>query len=390
MDSGPTTVRSLGPAVWISIGIHVLLGGAVSLARYLDAEEERELPRAPSIEIVVVEPEALAEPMAVAMLDEAQLASLTAASEPALPREPTRQPRVAATTRSATSAAGTETEAPLDPRAAINPLFAMRSSRREPAPPQIDLRLPRRDPADYAPRGEIAVEPPPSGELEPSGGGSYRSNKGSFTARVNPDGTVDLKSSRNLRISVPDPRKIPRAVGKHVADWAANDNKIPDDPEKVAINNNRAPDRDTRPDHGKATVPVLGGGFDITDALMRRKKVDPYAAAKLRYLDSTRDERVQIGRRYKQQQLARSAQLMQKQLDLLVTATIAQKKQALFELWDDCAETGEAAVVEGGKAARALVIGYIRTHLTGANAYTAAELELLDKRKLSKARFAPY
>jgi hypothetical protein len=201
---------------------------------------------------------------------------------------------------------------------------------------------------------------------------------------------VSLKDRRNLQVRVVLPK--PRDIGNAISRWYYSD-KGPDGKRgertlEKSVGGSIDPD-DRTP---TAIVPVLGGGFDITDAIMRRKKVDPYAAAKLRYLDSTRDERVQIGNRYKREQLAQSAQLMQKTLDWLWASKVdlAARKQALFELWDDCAEVGSDAMVEGGKAARALVVGAIRARLTGADAYTAAELAAFNKRRQSKAVFEPY
>jgi hypothetical protein len=377
-------VENAGLIFGISAVIHGVVLAVLTLRVPALPPEEPTLDGDADVEIELVDREPA--PVDVVMLSAPEIEKLVATAAPA----PTTQvmPRPVAR-RAITATTEATTEVAIDPRLVdpreINPLFAMRGNRRD-EPRPIDLRVPvlHRDAIDHVPRGTDAVVVPDSGELAPSGGGTYRSDKGAFTARVNRDGSVDLKNARNLRINVPDPRKIPKAVGKHIADWAASEDKLPGDPDKVAINNHRSGDKDTRPDHGN-TAPVAGGGFDITDALMRRKKVDPYAAAKLRYLDSTRDERVQIGTRYKKQQLAQSAELMQKQLDLLARASLEQKKQALFELWDDCAETGDASLVEGGRQARALVIGYIRAHVT----YTEDELAALNRKKQSKAAFAP-
>lgn len=175
-------------------------------------------------------------------------------------------------------------------------------------------------------------------ELHPAGGGSYEANEGPFSAHVNPDGTVDLSDAKNLQI------------------------------------------------HG------LGGSFDLTDWAMRSHGDDPYTARKLAFLDRTRDQRVAIGKRYRKQQLAHSAQLAQRNLQRMLAKlpSIADRKQALFELWDECAETGDDDLVAGGAAARTMIIGVIRAELSGDNAYTAAELARFNKAKTSAATFAPY
>jgi len=132
--------------------------------------------------------------------------------------------------------------------------------------------------------------------------------------------------------------------------------------------------------------------FDATDALMRAHGEDPYAAQKQKFLDDTREERFQIGKRYEHQQLARSAELAQQTLTWIWSQTTdtRERKQAVFELWDACAESGDDELVTGGKAARAMIVGYIRAHLAGADAYTPAELAELNAHRASAATFAPY
>jgi hypothetical protein len=165
-------------------------------------------------------------------------------------------------------------------------------------------------------------------DLEPSGGGTYRADKPGFGATVERDGTIHLRDKRT---------------------------------------------------------------FDATDAIMRVYGVDPYAAEKLRLLDRTRDQRALIGKRYRHDQLSRAAELMQNNIDRMWLATrdLAARKQALFELWDDCAETGDDDLVAGAKGARELVLGVIRSRLTGADAYTPDELARLNAKRTSREVFAP-
>jgi hypothetical protein len=177
-------------------------------------------------------------------------------------------------------------------------------------------------------------------ELQPDGDGTKADHR-TFTARFNPDGTIaSLDDKANLQ------RK------------------------------------------------GLGAEFDITDGLMRSKGIDPYSSYKLKVLDDTREERAAIGKRYRTQQLARSREYVQKNLDHLWASTndLVARKRGLFELWDDCAETGSAELVAGGAAARAHVIGFIRAKLPpgGADAYTATELARFNKQRKSRATFTPY
>jgi hypothetical protein len=61
----------------------------------------------------------------------------------------------------------------------------------------------------------------------------------------------------------------------------------------------------------------------------------------------------------------------------------------LFELWDECEETGDAELVSGAEAARATVIGWIQVKLRGASAYTPTELARLNAHRRSQQVFAP-
>jgi hypothetical protein len=179
-------------------------------------------------------------------------------------------------------------------------------------------------------------------ELQPDQGGGTKSSHRTFRAKFNADGSVaSVDDNRNLRMTSP-----------------------------------------------------LTGEFDITDAMMRRQGIDPYSSYKLKVLDETRDERVAIGKRYRGQQLAQSKRHMQRNLARLwsTTTDLAARKHALFELWDDCAETGSAELVAGGASARTHVIGFIRSKLPAGStqAFTAGELAHFNKRRKSRAAFAPY
>ncbi|HEX4453559.1 MAG TPA: hypothetical protein VH143_21960 [Kofleriaceae bacterium] len=136
----------------------------------------------------------------------------------------------------------------------------------------------------------------------------------------------------------------------------------------------------------------LGGSFDITDALMRRHGADPYAAQKRKFLDDTLEERYQIGKRTRHELLQHSGGLAYEALENVWTKTtdIRQRKQAVFELWDDCAESGNADLVEGGRAAREMIVGFIQMRFVGTDAYTPDELAALNAHKTSTATFAPY
>jgi len=136
----------------------------------------------------------------------------------------------------------------------------------------------------------------------------------------------------------------------------------------------------------------LGASFDVTDIAMRANGMDPYASAKLRYLDQTRDARAGMGARYREAHLSASPALMQHNIDA-VLATVhdpRQRKQALFELWDECAESGEPALVMAGAAARRTVLDFIQHQMTGPDAFRPAEIRAFNARRTSSVAFDPY
>lgn len=307
------------------------------------------------------------------------------------PAMATATPRIAATVAATTgqSELGAANSAAV-PGVVRGPgLLAMRTPG-ETSSRAVDLRL--RVPADFG----AGAPPPPgveaTGRLAPHGGGRYRSNEGVFTADVAADGSVTIKDHRNLNVHLALPG--PKTIGHGIADWYESDKGPYGTDGKRALENQVSGSVDKDDRSKAAVVPVLGGGFDVGDMLMRRHGQDPYASRKLAYLDATRDERVEIGNRHRAEQLAQAAKLMQKNLDRMWTSVreLAARKQALFEMWDECAETGEPAVVEAGAAARRLVVGFIRARLPAgsATAYTTAELAAYTRRKHSSQEFAPY
>ena len=132
----------------------------------------------------------------------------------------------------------------------------------------------------------------------------------------------------------------------------------------------------------------LGGFADITAYLHRKFVGDPYASRKRKLLDDTRDERVAMGTKHRAEQAIRSAEFMTRNLEAMWARDLppVARRAALFELWDECGDD------DAGKRARAVVVGWIRSHLPAgsADAYTADELAVLAARRTSSAAFAPY
>lgn len=196
-------------------------------------------------------------------------------------------------------------------------------------------------------------------------------------------------------------RGIARGTARSVEDWYRDPWKQVRDAERNPDGNDSAPADGTitrhtgdKPDHG-GTVPIVGGRAELTDRVMRQGGQDPYAAAKRQWLDRTRDERLAIKAAAQTRKLAettRTARAHAARVWAQTEVAPAARRAALFELWDDAAEDGPPELIEAGEAARKAVLGYIRAHLpaSGPDAYTAAELDALNARRLSHQRFDPY
>ena len=351
-------------------------------------------PTTTPIEIIdVPAPVPEAAPIEVALLDEATSpARAPATAGPPGVRGPVPPARTAAITTSERGATSATATAIIEQPGTTEPApgTSLLSMRR----PRVDIELPRGrfDDLERVPAGSTVEQDHTTGRLAPSGGGRYRSNEGVFVANVGADGSVKFKDAKNLHMGLSLPSK------KGFAAWLDDPNKPvgtlgPPSREKIALNKDNLEENFQRPDSG-GTVPVIGGSFDATDAFMRRHGQDPYASRKLAYLDSTRDERVQIGTKHRHEQLAQATAIMQKNLTRMwaSVADPAARKQALFELWDECAESGSDELVTAGAEARKLVTGFIRARLPvgSPTAYTIDELAAFNRRKQSRATFAPY
>jgi len=275
------------------------------------------------------------------------------------------------------------------------------------------LAMRRDGPIDLSPRHvaeglEVSggVPPPPrspaSGELAPSGNGTFSSQHGGFGATVARDGSVKFKDTPafSVGLRLPNPKTLAKNSARQLETWF-------DDP-GAAI---RAADRNPNRSEGGpsapspvaakdlppplATVPIIGGAAELTDWIMRRGGIDPYASAKRDYLERTRDERAALRQERDAQLLARSVQTIRGHLtrawaraDLDAPA----RRRALFELWDDCVEDGDEEVVGAGNRARAAAIGFVRAHLPAGSpdAFTPAEIIAFNRTRTSRATFAPY
>jgi hypothetical protein len=406
-------VRKLRLAVVISAGVHAAVVAWVSTFRF--AAHPAVAPTEPpaQIEVVTVEPPPEpAAPLDVALLEPAASPATAAAVPGAPPRVRSAAPPTAPapSTPLAIVAQGRGSADETAPPVTHSPLMAMR--RDEPAmrrtdAPQLALPKDRWDDLDHPPTGTSPEHAPTTGMLHESGGGTRKSDQGVFVAHVKADGTVKLSDRPNFHIHLALPTVTD--LGHGLARWYTTERGTFGEPlapgstdvgKAIQVTSGASTDQadprsgNTGDRASTVLVPVFGGGFDVNDWLMRGRVGDPYASRKLAMLDATRDERVQIGNRHRADQLKQSTQIMRRNLESLWAATPdpVARKQALFEMWDECAEAGDPALVEAGEAARRLVIGFIRSRIPagGPGAFTAAELAVLARAQQSKAAFLPY
>jgi hypothetical protein len=409
-------MRKLPLSVAVSTALHaaaVVWVAARPAARPVASPDAATTP----IEVIPVAPAPEIEPIEATLLDPPSApperrAALTAPpTRPDPPRAPARPPSESppspspSPSSSAPAAgaivvpgAGTSPETP----PSRSPWLAMRGQDR----PNLALPAGRWDPLDHAPAGTRPEKQRRTGILHESGSGTHETDQGGFTAKVNRDGSVELHDnpSASIRLALPSLKGIGRAISDWYEAPKGTYGETAEAPMSKYYQLSVGPTTDqgdeAHPEHipketaKTAIIPVFAGRLEFTDWLMRRKGIDPYASRKLKILDATRDERVQIGNRHRADQLAMTPQIIQRNLERLWAAIpdTAARKQALFDLWDECVETGDPAVVAAAAAARRLVIAFIRARFPAGSpdAFTAAELDAVARTKRSKATFQPY
>jgi hypothetical protein len=278
-----------------------------------------------------------------------------------------------------------------------------------------DLALAPATAERIAAAGEQPDELRRSGRLEPAPGGGAVVHDRVTTMTVDPDGKVrfDDKKDIDLKLKMPIPKvweveNLRRDLGHELTEWFKDPEAgtrfrptadLPrhlqasqyacDQWSATFCDDPLAPQIEKRVrERKKVNGGFFGGPMDITAWLHRKYVGDPYLSRKLKLLDDTRDERVAMGQAHREQQQARSAEFMRRNLERLWSSETdpVARRAALFELWDDCGDD------EAGVRARAVVIGWIRTHLPAGSpsAYTGDELNVLQTRRTSSATFAPY
>ncbi len=349
-------------------------------------------PEAPAVAPAVVEPaEMVIELVTLAEPVEPPRSEPRAAAAPALRATATRaasrpgDPSAAlATTTTGSSELPTAPTAPTAPAEPASGALRMRGHER---PRLVMPDLARIAEAAPPPAAPVA----PSGELAEVGGGRKRSDQGTFVAEIGRDGSVTLKDRPNLRVGFAVPS--PRALGKGLARWYRDPYAQTRDPERQPLPSGVVDDEEEQRKRPK-TVPLISGSFDVTDWLMRMAGRDPYMAAKLRFLDRTRAERVELAAEYRQELLRNVTVIVRAHAARAweAPATAAEKRRLLFELWDECIEGGSEDERQAAELARAAILGFVQSHLPAGSehGYSAEELAELNRKRSSKQPFAPY
>ncbi len=135
--------------------------------------------------------------------------------------------------------------------------------------------------------------------------------------------------------------------------------------------------------------------LDITDALIRLHGEDPYRYEKAKLMERTREERAGMAVAERTDRLHGAVARMPAYLEKVWTHTAwpaAQRRVALFALWQEVAEDGADEVVSTGRMVRATIAAFIRRRLPegSRDAFTREEIEALNRGRTCTARFEPY
>ena len=261
----------------------------------------------------------------------------------------------------------------LDPRRAAEAVIG------DPGPPPPS---PQRNPLTIVPPrltgGLNQVDDGPRSELKPAGNGTFKAEDLVFTAKVGRDGRVKIDDKRNLNVGLklPSPRGMARAVEK----WSEKSY------EEKRVGGTASSD---------GIVPIVGGSFDLTDWAMRASGQDPYYHRKKQFFDRTRAERTKMARIARSQDIDRELSTLSVRLGKLwanQAMPVAERRVLLFQLWDECAETGASEVIEAGNQARKKILAFIRIKIPAGSpdAFSNDEIAKLNRKRQSKQRFRPY
>jgi hypothetical protein len=214
---------------------------------------------------------------------------------------------------------------------------------------------------------------------------------------------VPLPSLHSLRYSERAIRDFENDVGKGIRDWYADPYKemrkgpateLPDHLKAEPGQCDQYGALNCEPEPMPPPRTIASGKADLTAYLAKKFGVgDVYSTRKRKLLDGTIDERAQRGEVYRTQQLKRAPELARRNLVQLWAGTQdpVARREALFAMWDECAE-GEGSLGEAGELARKEVIDWIVAYLprSSPGAFSDDDIRRLSAHRTSKQAFDPY
>ncbi|MFH2008888.1 MAG: hypothetical protein ABI333_20030, partial [bacterium] len=135
--------------------------------------------------------------------------------------------------------------------------------------------------------------------------------------------------------------------------------------------------------------------FDLSDSILRARKRDPYAAAKLRFMRDTAPWRRSLRAAARKRAERAYFEGLPGRLRALWARrdiTMLRRRALLFEIWEECLELGATRDSQLAQQARWMMLRFIRKHLPkgGPHAFTGRELQWMSKRRRGQAPFQPY
>jgi hypothetical protein len=138
----------------------------------------------------------------------------------------------------------------------------------------------------------------------------------------------------------------------------------------------------------------VSGHLDITDLAMKLAGQDPYSSSKRAIIDETREQRFCMAKRFQDQQKKQELFTLSTRVRRLATRvdlSAAERRELVFAIWDECSEESESTT-DYNAMARATILSIVREAFPAGSdrAYQPAELLVLNDRRSSHQRFAPY
>jgi hypothetical protein len=298
-------------------------------------------------------PPAAVTPIAVELLDEPAPPSFAPPARAHTGTSTHRAAAIVVSTKATEPTAAIATTEPIEP-----------GEPAEAPAPHADLQL-----SPMSRLAEAAAAPPaPASPPAPVPDKAYSDNSNlAFGLDVDRDGTAHLRDKANVQLAIHLPSRHELAAmleRDHTEDFSP--------PLDRAVDASNAE---------LARMPDIGATilrFDISDAFSRHHGNDPYASAKLRALDATRETRARMSARVRAETLARTPDFVHANIARALALAPADRRRALFELWNECDDS------PSGELARAEILATAH-----AESYTGDELAELNAARASSTLFAP-